>query len=146
MIWKIVKSAIGFKTMQLHLLFDIYLWNNLMRGELSGITGCPELPGLPLITKLQIKIYWQNLNIFFSIITGLISTKLRTEHPWVLGSTLFKWRVRPFANGRLSRNSENSLTKSKNLLQNHRANFNQTWHKTSLGELDSSSNGEPFNS
>ena len=44
MIWKIVISKIGFKTMQLHLLFNIYLWNNHMRGEtvrnypLSGIS------------------------------------------------------------------------------------------------------------
>ena len=28
MIWKIVDSAVVFKTMQLHLLFNIYLWNN----------------------------------------------------------------------------------------------------------------------
>ena len=33
----------------------------------------------------------------------------------------------------------NTLTKFKNLLlQNHWANFNQTWHKASLGEGDSS--------
>ena len=42
---------------------------------------------------------------------------------------------RPFPGG----DSENTLTKLKNLLlQNHWANFNQTWHKTSLGEWDSS--------
>ena len=34
--------------------------------------------------------------------------------------------------------SENTLTKFKNLLlQNHWANFNQTWHKASLSEGDS---------
>ena len=35
------------------------------------------------------------------------------------------------------RNGKNTLTKLKNLLQNHCANFNQTWHKASLGEGDS---------
>ena len=29
--------------------------------------------------------------------------------------------------------------KLKNLLQNHWANFNQTWHKASIGKVDSSS-------
>ena len=47
-------------------------------------------------------------------------------------SSLFKWRVLPFSKGKLLRNSENTLTKLKNLLlQNHWANFNQTWHKAS---------------
>ena len=30
------------------------------------------------------------------------------------------------------------MTTFKNLLQNHWANFNQTWHKASLGDRDSS--------
>ena len=51
--WKIVKSVIGFKTMQLHLLFNIYLWKNHERKKLSGITRCPKLPGLPL-TSLEL--------------------------------------------------------------------------------------------
>ena len=33
---------------------------------------------------------------------------------------------------------ENIMTKFKNLLQNHRASFNQTWHEASLGEENSS--------
>ena len=37
MIWKIVNSAIGFKTMQLHLLFNIYVRKNHERKKLSGI-------------------------------------------------------------------------------------------------------------
>ena len=41
----------------------------------------------------------------------------------ILGWTVFK-------------NSENTLTNFKNLfLQNHWANFNQTWHKASMGEI-----------
>ena len=47
MIWKIVKSAIGFKTMQLHLLFNIYL-RKIIWGEnspeLSGVRNYPDCP------------------------------------------------------------------------------------------------------
>ena len=44
----------------------------------------------------------------------------------------------PFPRGDNYTNSENILTKFKNLLlKNHWANFNQTWHKASVGEGDS---------
>ena len=43
------------------------------------------------------------------------------------------------SNGRLKRNIEHTLTNFNNLLhQIHWTNFNQTWHKLSLGEGDSS--------
>mgnify|MGYP003688899091 CR=1 FL=1 len=53
-------------------------------------------------------------------------------------SSLLKWRASRFSHGRLLRNSKNTLLKFKNLLQNHWANFNQTWHNAFLGEGDSS--------
>ena len=55
MIWKIVKSAIGFKTMQLHLLFNIYLRNNHMRGkqELSGVRNYPDCPYTKTFTRIK---------------------------------------------------------------------------------------------
>ena len=53
--------------------------------------------------------------------------------------SLFKWRATPFPKGRQLGNNENKFTTFKNLLlQNYWANFNQTWHKVSLGEGDSS--------
>ena len=39
--------------------------------------------------------------------------------------------------------AKNTLTKLKNLLQNHSANFRQTWQNASLGDVDSSSNEGP---
>ena len=54
-------------------------------------------------------------------------------------SSLFKRRAPPFSKGRKLGNKKNKLTTVKNLLlQNHWANFNQTWHKASLDEGDSS--------
>ena len=46
-------------------------------------------------------------------------------------SSLLKWSTTPFSKGRWLQNSEDTLTKFKNLLQNSWANFNQTWHKAS---------------
>ena len=49
-------------------------------------------------------------------------------------SSLLKWKAPLFFKGRLWRNNENTLSKFKNLLQNHWANIKPTWHKSSLGE------------
>ena len=78
--------------------------------------------------------------IFFSRTTELISTKLGTKHPWVKGiQVCSNEKARSFPRGDNYEISENTLSKFKNLsLQNHCANFNQTWHKASLGERDSS--------
>ena len=54
-------------------------------------------------------------------------------------SILFKWRSTSFSKGRELWNSKNTLKTLKNLLlQNHWSNFSQTWHKTFLGEWNSS--------
>ena len=55
MIWKIVKSAIGFKTMQLqlHLFFNIIYEIILWEEKVSWITRCPEWLGLPHAGYLQ---------------------------------------------------------------------------------------------
>ena len=66
----------------------------------------------------------------------------QTWHKASLGegnSCLFKWRALPFSKGRLLPNSENTLMNFKNLLAlNHWASFNQTCHKSSLDEGNSS--------
>ena len=64
------------------------------------------------------KIHWRNFKIFFSRITGPISTKLGTEHPWVKDRTslgegdlsLFKWRATHFLKGKQLWNNENTFT------------------------------------
>ena len=83
-------------------------------------------------------------------------------HPWVKGiqvcsnegphplprgdkaQSILGWRGFKFSEmkgpalfkGEIVTNSDYSLTKLKNLRQNHWANFNQTWHDASLGEGD----------
>ena len=61
---------------------------------------------------------------------------------WILGWREFKFFSNEdpvlFSRKDKLQESENTLTKFKNLLlQNQGANFNQTWHKASLGEGDS---------
>ena len=66
---------------------------------------------------------------------NLISTK----HPLVKGIQVYSLEeLRPFLRGDNLEIDKNTLTKLKNLLQNHWANFNQTWHNASLVEGDSS--------
>ena len=67
------------------------------------------------------KIHWQNLIIFFSRTTRPISTKLDTKHPLVKGTQV------------CSTSNERALSGL------DWVNFNQTWHKASLGEGDSNS-------
>ena len=62
----------------------------------------------------------------------------QTWHSAALGegnSSLFKWRAPPFSQWRWLRNSENTLTKLKNLLQNHWVYLNQTWHNAFSCEI-----------
>ena len=82
------------------------------------------------------KIDWQNLKIFFSRTTWPFSTKLVTMHPWVKGiQVCLNEGPNPFRRGDYYKNSKNTLTKlKKSLFQNHWANFNQFWHRASLGE------------
>ena len=76
--------------------------------------------------------------IFFSRTTEPISTKRCTKHPWVQGNQVCSNEgPHPFQRGDNYEIVKNTLTKLKNLLlQNHWANFNQTWHKASLCEWD----------
>ena len=60
-----------------------------------------------------------------------ISTKLATMHPWVKGHQVCSNEGPcPFPSGDYYEIAKNILTNFKNLLlQNHWANFNQSWHK-----------------
>ena len=70
--------------------------------------------------------------ISFSWTRGPISTK----HPWVRGIQICSNEgPHPFPRGD-TKFSESTLTKFKNLLQNHWANVNQSWHNASLGKRD----------
>ena len=78
--------------------------------------------------------------IFFYRTTWLFSTKLVTEYPWVKGiQVCTNEKPRPFPG---EDNYEIAKIHWRNfnifLLQNPLANFNQTWHKASLGEGNSS--------
>ena len=85
---------------------------------------------------------------FFSRTTQEISNKLVTKHPLVKGIQVYTNEgPSAFQRG----NNEIAKIRWQNfknlLLENHWANFNQTWHKTSLGEEDSSLfkwNAPPF--
>jgi hypothetical protein len=70
---------------------------------------------------------------FFSRTTGPILTRLGTNHSWVKGIQVCSNK----GPGRLQRgdNHKNGMGSFKSLfLQNHWANFNQTWHKSSWRE------------
>ena len=70
---------------------------------------------------------------------GKFQPNLTQSIPGWRDSSLFKWRATPFPKRRWLGNNKNKLTTFKNLLlQNHWASFNQTWHKVSRGERDSS--------
>ena len=63
------------------------------------------------------KMYWRNLKIFPRTTWQISTNKLGTKHPLQKGKiNFFIWRATPFSNWRLLRNSENTLTKFKNLL------------------------------
>ena len=53
----------------------------LGEGDSSSIKG--PCPFSRRENDKRVKIYWQNLKIFFSRTTGPISTWLGTKHPWV---------------------------------------------------------------
>jgi hypothetical protein len=81
----------------------------------------------------RVKIHWNFLKIF-SRTSKPNSIKLGTNHPLIKGIQVCsnKWP------GLLQRgdNHKNGVGSFQNFLQNHKANFNQTWHKSSLGEGD----------
>ena len=86
-----------------------------------------------------VKIHWRNKKIFFSRNTEPISTKHGSKHPWVEGIQVCSNEgPRPFPRGDNYEIVKIHRWNLKNpLLQNHWANFKQSWHKASLGEGDS---------
>ena len=83
-----------------------------------------------------IKINWQLLKILFSRTTGPILTKFDNS---ILRRSEFKF-VHIKGHVLSPRGDNYEISKIhwlnlKNLLKIHWANFNQTWHKTSLGEV-----------
>ena len=93
-------------------------------------------PALSMGDKYEIaKIHWRNKKKLFSR-TNFNRTWLKAS----LGegdSIFFKWRELPFSKGNNYEIAKNINEIKKNLLlQNHWVNFNQTWHKASLGEGD----------
>jgi hypothetical protein len=85
----------------------------------------------------KVKIHWKFSKIFFSRTSRLKSIKLNTKYPWVKGIQVCSNK----GPGSLQRGDNHKNVKMgwghfKNLfLQNHLASFNQTWHKSSLGEI-----------
>ena len=91
--------------------------------------------------------YCEMMNINWQLSKNLllqnhIANFIRTWHKVSLGEgdlILCKWRATPFSKGRLLWNIKSTLRTFKNLLlQNHWAIFDQTRHKASSGEDDSS--------
>ena len=78
--------------------------------------------------------------------TWPISTKLGTKHPWVKGTQVCSNEgPRAFPRGNNFGIAKNTLTKLKNLLlQNHWANFNQTWHKASKWQARPFTRGDNY--
>ena len=80
-------------------------------------------------------------DVFFYRPTGSISTKLGTEHPWVMKIKFcFFFQMKDLV---LFLRGDNNIRLNiywqlfKNLRQNRWANFNQTWHKVFLGKGNS---------
>ena len=95
---------------------------------------------ITISSSLWLLSYTFHIFIFFSRITMLISNKLNTNFPWVMGIQVCSNegpRLFPMGD-----NYEIAKIHCKILkilrLQNHWANFKQTWPKASLSEGDSS--------
>ena len=131
----------------------MFNFNRLIIFKYSGLynKNCWDMPCVRLtvfLVHMSWKLKWAFLKAcgpfdcpsiftFFSRTTGPISTKLGTKRPWVKDiQNYLNEDPRPYPRGD---NSENTPMKFKNqLLLNHLANFNQTYHKPSLGVGDSS--------
>jgi hypothetical protein len=96
----------------------------------SNEGDCPSPRG---DNSKTVKIHWYFFKIFFSRTRWPNLIKLGTHYPWVKGIQVYSNRgPGPLLRGD---NHKNGMGSFKNLLlQNHWANFNQTWHKSSLGE------------
>jgi hypothetical protein len=88
----------------------------------------------------RVKIHWKFLKIFFFRTNWPNSIKLDKNCSWVKGIQVYSNKGPcPLQRGDNHKNVKMGWARSfKNLLQNQRANFNQTWHKSSLGKDDSS--------
>ena len=93
----------------------------------------PALFQWEIITILQ-KYIDQFKKLCFSRTTGPISTKLGTTHPWVKGIQVCSKEGAPPL---ITKFRKYIYEIKNNHLQNHGANFKQTWHKASLGEGNS---------
>ena len=99
-------------------------------------------------TKKMMRFFYQKLSVFvnFSHVYLLLqshwdnSAKLGTKHPCVKGIQVCSNKgPRPFPRGDKYYIAKLHWRNKKNLLfQNYWANFNQTWHKASLGDGNSS--------
>jgi hypothetical protein len=84
----------------------------------------------------SVKIHWKFLKIFFSRTSGPNSIKHGTNFPWMKGVRLCSNKgTDPLQRGDNHKKYKNGMGSFKNLLQNHWANFNETWHKSSLGGM-----------
>jgi hypothetical protein len=89
----------------------------------------------------KVKIHWKFLKIFFSWTSRPNSIKLGTNYPWMKGNQVCPNKgPGPLQRGDNYKNVKLGWghLRINLLLQNHWANFNQTWHKSSLGGGDSS--------
>ena len=97
--------------------------------------GTRPYPYPKIENKEMVKIHCQHYKIFSSRTNKRITTKPGSRHHWMKGIQVCSNKDTCSSKERLKRNSENTLSRSKNLsLKNHRTNFNQTWHKAFLGE------------
>ena len=90
---------------------------------------CPS----PVCMSIRLSVCKLHIPIFFSRTTGPVSTKLGTKHPWpwVKGIQVCSNEGPRSLLMRVNNEILDALeTFRKILLQNHRTNFNQTWHKT----------------
>ena len=96
---------------------------------------------LLFVIRLSVCLWTFPIFVFFSRSTGPISIKDGTKHPSVKEVQFFFFPNEgpcPFPRVDNSEIAKILWQNWKNLLiQNHKANFNQTWHKASLGIWDS---------
>ena len=107
----------------------------LLNSKKDTVFSSLELKAQVSFSDHRLSVHLSICKLFTLRTTGPISTKFGTKRPWVKGilvcsnegpclfprgdnyeiANIYRWNLY-------------------NLLQNHEANFNQTWHKASLGE------------
>jgi hypothetical protein len=110
--------------------------SSLGRGDSSFVKKKGDSPSPRRDNSKRLKTHWKFLKIFFSRTCRPNSIKLGTNYPWMKGNQVCS-NKEPCLLQR-GDNRKNGVVSFKNLLlQSHWANFNQTWHKLSLGGGDS---------